>query len=86
MRTHILDLVIFCDDRETADELVELVASLPYSSPRARSWRSADEDQSDVVADARVFCSVSGDSSGMQVCSELVSLSSAARAGPRCRA
>jgi glucose-6-phosphate dehydrogenase assembly protein OpcA len=74
VRTNILDLVIMCDDRETADELVELVANLPYSRPSRAIVALADEHRGEVEYDARVFCGVSNDG-GTQVCSELVTLS-----------
>ena len=77
VRTHMLDLVVFCDRREQADQMVEVVASLPYSRPSRAIIALGLDDESDVVADARVFCTpVSGDSNGVQVCSEIVSLSS----------
>jgi glucose-6-phosphate dehydrogenase assembly protein OpcA len=75
VRTNILDLVIMCDDRETADELVELVANLPYSRPSRAIVALADEHRGEVEYDARVFCSVSNSGEGTQVCSELVTLS-----------
>jgi glucose-6-phosphate dehydrogenase assembly protein OpcA len=75
VRTNILDLVIMCDDRETADELVDLVANLPYSKPSRAIVALADEHRGDVEYDARVFCSVAADGGGTQVCSELVTLS-----------
>ena len=75
VRTHMLDLVVFCDRREQADEMVEVVASLPHSRPSRAIIALGLDDDSDVVADARVFCTpVSGDSTGVQVCSEIVSL------------
>jgi glucose-6-phosphate dehydrogenase assembly protein OpcA len=77
VRTHMLDLVVFCDRRDQADQMVEVVASLPYSRPSRAIIALGLDDESDVVADARVFCTpVSGDSNGVQVCSEIVSLSS----------
>ncbi len=56
--------------------MVEVVASLPYSRPSRAIIALGLDDESDVVADARVFCTpVSGDRNGVQVCSEIVSLS-----------
>jgi glucose-6-phosphate dehydrogenase assembly protein OpcA len=75
VRTNILDLVIMCDDRETADELVELVANLPYSKPSRAIVALADEHRGEVEYDARVFCALATDGEGTQVCSELVTLS-----------
>src|SRR4051794_11691946 len=78
VRTNILDLVILCDDRETADEMVELVANLPYSRPSRAIVALADEHRGPVEYDARVFCTRADgedDGANMQVCSELVSLS-----------
>jgi glucose-6-phosphate dehydrogenase assembly protein OpcA len=75
VRTHMLDLVVFCDQREQADEMVEVVASLPHSRPSRAIIALGLEDESDVVADARVFCTpVPGGSNGVQVCSEIVKL------------
>jgi glucose-6-phosphate dehydrogenase assembly protein OpcA len=75
VRTHMLDLVVFTDRREQAEEMVEVIASLPHSRPSRAIIALGLEDESDVVADARVFCTpVLGDSSGIQVCSEIVSL------------
>lgn len=77
VRTHMLDLVVFCDRREEADRMVEVVASLPHSRPSRAIIALGLADESDVVADARVFCSpVPGDSNGVQVCSEIVRLES----------
>jgi glucose-6-phosphate dehydrogenase assembly protein OpcA len=75
VRTHMLDLVVFCDKREEADQMVEVVASLPHSRPSRAIIALGLDDESDVVADARVFCTpVPGDSTGVQVCSEIVRL------------
>jgi glucose-6-phosphate dehydrogenase assembly protein OpcA len=75
VRTHMLDLVVFCDRREQADEMVEVVASLPHSRPSRAIIALGLDDESDVVADARVFCTpVPGGSNGVQVCSEIVKL------------
>ena len=75
VRTHMLDLVVFCDRREEADEMVEVVASLPHSRPSRAIIALGLDDESDVVADARVFCTpVPGESTGVQVCSEIVKL------------
>jgi glucose-6-phosphate dehydrogenase assembly protein OpcA len=75
VRTNILDLVIMCDDRETADELVEIVANLPYSRPSRAIVALADEHRGGVEYDARVFCGVPSDGEDTQVCSELITLS-----------
>src|SRR4051794_22573996 len=64
-----------CDDRETADELVELVANLPYSKPSRAIVALADEHRGEVEYDARVFCAMAKDGEGTHVCSELVTLS-----------
>jgi glucose-6-phosphate dehydrogenase assembly protein OpcA len=70
-----LDLVVFCDRREEADQMIEVVASLPHSRPSRAIIALGLDDESDVVADARVFCTpVAGDSHGVQVCSEIVKL------------
>jgi glucose-6-phosphate dehydrogenase assembly protein OpcA len=75
VRTHMLDLVVFCDEREQADEMVEVVASLPHSRPSRAIIALGLDDESEVVADARVFCTpVPGESAGVQVCSEIVKL------------
>jgi glucose-6-phosphate dehydrogenase assembly protein OpcA len=77
VRTHMLDLVVFCDQREQAEQMVEVVASLPHSRPSRAIIALGLADESDVVADARVFCTpVPGGSTGVQVCSEIVSLES----------
>jgi glucose-6-phosphate dehydrogenase assembly protein OpcA len=76
VRTHMLDLVVFCDRPDEAEQMVEVVASLPHSRPSRAIIALGLEDESDVIADARVFCTpVTGDSHGVQVCSEIVSLS-----------
>jgi glucose-6-phosphate dehydrogenase assembly protein OpcA len=75
VRTHMLDLVVFCDRPEEAEQMVEVVASLPHSRPSRAIIALGLDDESDVVADARVFCTpVTGDAQGVQVCSEIVSL------------
>jgi glucose-6-phosphate dehydrogenase assembly protein OpcA len=75
VRTHMLDLVVYCDRPEQAEQMVDVVASLPHSRPSRAIIALGLADDSDVVADARVFCTpVSGDSKGVQVCSEIVSL------------
>jgi glucose-6-phosphate dehydrogenase assembly protein OpcA len=75
VRTHMLDLVVYCDRREQAEQMVEVVASLPHSRPSRAIIALGLDDESDVVADARVFCTpVTGGSNGVQVCSEIVSL------------
>ena len=75
VRTNMLDLVVFCDRRELADEMVEVIASLPHSRPSRAIIALGLDDESDVTADARVFCTpVLGDSTGVQVCSEIVKL------------
>ncbi|HEY1479334.1 MAG TPA: glucose-6-phosphate dehydrogenase assembly protein OpcA [Gaiellales bacterium] len=77
VRTHMLDLVVFCDQRAQAEQMVEVVASLPHSRPSRAIIALGLDDDSDVVADARVFCTpVPGGSTGVQVCSEIVSLES----------
>jgi glucose-6-phosphate dehydrogenase assembly protein OpcA len=81
VRTHMLDLVVFCDRREEAERMVEVIASLPHSRPSRAIIALGLDDESDVAADARVFCTpVPGGSTGVQVCSEIVSLESG-RAG-----
>ena len=88
VRTHMLDLVVFCDRREQADEMVEVVAIAAVQPALAgdhRAGRGATRATSS--ADARVFCTpVGGDSDGVQVCSELVSLARGRRRRSRCRA
>jgi glucose-6-phosphate dehydrogenase assembly protein OpcA len=75
VRTHMLDLVVFTDKRAEADQMIEVVASLPHSRPSRAIIALGLDDESDVVADARVFCTpVPGDSTGVQVCSEIVKL------------
>ena len=55
--------------------MVEVVASLPHSRPSRAIIALGLDDESEVVADARVFCTpVPGDSTGVQVCSEIVKL------------
>jgi glucose-6-phosphate dehydrogenase assembly protein OpcA len=77
VRTHMLDLVVFCDRREEAERMVEVIASLPHSRPSRAIIALGLADESDVSADARVFCTpVPGGSTGVQVCSEIVSLES----------
>jgi glucose-6-phosphate dehydrogenase assembly protein OpcA len=77
VRTHMLDLVVFCDRREEAEQMVEVVASLPHSRPSRAIIALGLDDDSGVVCDARVFCTpVPGGASGVQVCSEIVSLES----------
>jgi glucose-6-phosphate dehydrogenase assembly protein OpcA len=77
VRTHMLDLVVFCDRREEAERMVEVIASLPHSRPSRAIIALGLDDESEVAADARVFCTpVPGGSTGVQVCSEIVSLES----------
>jgi glucose-6-phosphate dehydrogenase assembly protein OpcA len=77
VRTHMLDLVVYCDRREQAEQMVEVVASLPHSRPSRAIIALGLDDDSGVSADARVFCTpVPGGSTGVQVCSEIVSLES----------
>jgi glucose-6-phosphate dehydrogenase assembly protein OpcA len=72
MRTHILDLVVFCDTRAAADEVAEVVANLPYNRPSRAIVALAEGGERPVEFEARVFCSPTG---GLHVCSELVLLS-----------
>lgn len=74
VRTNMLDLVVFCDRRDLADEMVEVIASLPHSRPSRAIIALGLDDESDVVADARVFCSPVPGGGGVQVCSEIVKL------------
>jgi glucose-6-phosphate dehydrogenase assembly protein OpcA len=74
VRTNMLDLVVFCEERERADEMVEVIASLPHSRPSRAIVALGLDDESDVVADARVFCSPVPSGGGVQVCSEIVKL------------
>jgi glucose-6-phosphate dehydrogenase assembly protein OpcA len=77
MRTHMLDLVVFCDRREEAEQMVDVVASLPHTRPSRAIIALGLDDDSDVEVDARVFCTpVPNAANGVQVCSEIVSLSS----------
>jgi glucose-6-phosphate dehydrogenase assembly protein OpcA len=77
VRTHMLDLVVFCDRRDEAERMVEVIASLPHSRPSRAIIALGLDDESAVVADARVFCTpVPGGNAGVQVCSEIVSLES----------
>src|ERR1700710_407680 len=77
VRTHMLDLVVYCDRRAEAERMVEVVASLPHSRPSRAIIALGLDDESDVAADARVFCTpVPGGATGVQVCSEIVSLES----------
>ncbi|MEO9176921.1 MAG: glucose-6-phosphate dehydrogenase assembly protein OpcA [Gaiellales bacterium] len=77
VRTHMLDLVVYCDRRDEAERMVEAIASLPHSRPSRAIIALGLDDESGVSADARVFCTpVPGGSAGVQVCSEIVSLES----------
>jgi glucose-6-phosphate dehydrogenase assembly protein OpcA len=73
VRTNVLDLVIYTDANDTAGELAELVATLPYSRP-SRAIVALAEDRGDHLHyEARVFCFQS-ERDSEPMCSELVEL------------
>jgi glucose-6-phosphate dehydrogenase assembly protein OpcA len=74
VRTNILDLIAFCDSKQTADELTEIVAELPYSRPSRAIVALADPGPARLEWDARVFCLERRGADSLQHCSELVVL------------